>query len=146
MPAGGITAPTFEAAQREAQSIVEDAKTKAELIVKEAELKAKDLLVEVRAQAEREVRDQHREAPARRELAGVDASIDKRGKCSSGARATSTGPRPEPPHQRESLATTRLQAPGTDEAARVKLEAVAGLTREEARRQVVERDDGAGAP
>jgi cell division septum initiation protein DivIVA len=54
----------MEATQREAQAIVEDARTKAELIIKEAELKAKDLLVEVRAQAEREVREQHRELTA----------------------------------------------------------------------------------
>jgi len=37
-----------DAALREAQSIVEDARSKGALIVREAELKAKDLLVEVR--------------------------------------------------------------------------------------------------
>src|ERR1035437_9249122 len=50
-----------EAAQREAQAIVDEARSKGELIVKEGELKAKDLMVEVRAQAEREVREQRRE-------------------------------------------------------------------------------------
>ena len=68
-----------DAALREAQSIVEDARSKGALIVREAELKAKDLLVEVRAQAEREVRDQHRELTAlESKLVAREESIDKR--------------------------------------------------------------------
>ena len=68
-----------DAALREAQSIVEDARSKGALIVREAELKAKDLLVEVRAQAEREVREQHRELTAlETKLESREESIDKR--------------------------------------------------------------------
>ena len=43
-----------EAAQSEANRIVEEAKSKSELLLKEAELKAKDLVVGARAETERE--------------------------------------------------------------------------------------------
>src|SRR3984893_18587102 len=121
---GGVDAT---AAQREAQAIAEDARNKAELIIKEAELKAKDLIVEVRAQAEREVRDQHRELTAlESKLAAREESIDKR---------------LEAFERREAELNRRdqtLRAKEKSLAARAKLEAVAGLTRDEARRQMVE--------
>src|SRR5579863_8528424 len=131
--------PDTEAAQREALAIVEDAKAKSELIVKEAELKAKDLMVEVRAQAEREVRDQHRELTAlESKLAAREESIDKRLE-SFERRDADFNRRDQNLRTREkSLADREAERQELIEAARAKLEAVAGLTREEARHQVVE--------
>jgi ribonuclease Y len=132
-----------EAAQREAQAIVEDARSKAELIVKEAELKAKDLLVEVRSQAEREVREQHRELTAlESKLAAREESIDKRFEAFE-RREGDLNRRDQNLRVKEkSLADREAERQELIEAARTKLEAVAGLTREEARRQVVEEMTG----
>jgi ribonuclease Y len=132
-----------EAAQREAQAIVEDARSKAELIVKEAELKAKDLLVEVRSQAEREVREQHRELTAlESKLAAREESIDKRLEAFE-RREGDLNRRDQNLRVKEkSLADREAERQELIEAARTKLEAVAGLTREEARRQVVEEMTG----
>ena len=132
-----------ESAQREAQAVVEDARTKAELIVKEAELKAKDLLVEVRAQAEREVREQHRELTAlESKLAAREESIDKRLEAFE-RREGDLNRRDQNLRTKEkSLADREAERQELIEAARAKLEAVAGLTREEARRQVVDEMTG----
>jgi ribonuclease Y len=128
-----------EAAQREAQAIVDDAKTKAELIVKEAELKAKDMLVEVRAQAEREMRDQRRELTAlESKLAAREESIDKRMEAFE-RRESDLSRRDQNLRTKEkSLADREAERQELIDAARAKLETVAGLTREEARRQVVD--------
>jgi ribonuclease Y len=133
----------MEATQREAQAIVEDARTKAELIIKEAELKAKDLLVEVRAQAEREVREQHRELTAlESKLAAREESIDKRLEAFD-RREGDLNRRDQNLRTKEkSLADREAERQELIDAARNKLEAVAGLTREEARRQVVEEMTG----
>ena len=130
-------------ASRDAQAIVEDAKTKSELIVKEAELKAKDLLVEVRAQAEREVREQNRELTAlESKLAAREESIDKRMDAFE-RREGDLSRRDQGLRTKEkSLADREAERQELIEAARAKLEAVAGLTREEARRQVVEEVNG----
>jgi ribonuclease Y len=127
------------AAQREAQAIVDDAKSKAELIIKEAELKAKDLMVEVRAQAEREVRDQHREMTAlESKLAAREESIDKRVEAFERREAELNRREQTLRAKEKSLSDREAERQELIEAARAKLEAVAGLTREEARRQMVE--------
>jgi ribonuclease Y len=127
------------AAQREAHAIVDDAKSKAELIIKEAELKAKDLMVEVRAQAEREVRDQHREMTAlESKLAAREESIDKRVEAFERREAELNRREQTLRAKEKSLADREAERQELIEAARAKLEAVAGLTREEARRQMVE--------
>lgn len=128
-----------ETTRREVQVLIDEAKGKGDLIVREAELKAKDLLVEARAQAEREVRDERRElAAVESKLAAREESIDKR--------LEGFERRDAEFNRREQALRTREKALGEREgeqqalieAARAKLEAVAGLTREEARRQVIE--------
>ncbi len=128
-----------EATRREVQVLIDEAKSKGELIIKEAELKAKDLLVEARAQAEREVREERRElAAVESKLAAREESIDKR--------LEGFERRDAEFNRRDQALRTREKALGEREsehqalieAARAKLEAVAGLTREEARRQVIE--------
>src|ERR1700674_869795 len=137
---GGVDAT---AAQREAQAIVEDARNKAELIIKEAELKAKDLMVEVRAQAEREVRDQHRELTAlESKLAAREESIDKRLEAFERREAELNRREQTLRAKEKALADRETERQELIEAARAKLEAVAGLTREEARRQVVDEMTG----
>jgi ribonuclease Y len=128
-----------EAARREVQVLVDEAKSKGELLIKEAELKAKDLLVEARAQVEREVRDERRELAAlESKLAAREESIDKRLEGFE-RRDAELNRRDQALRAREkALGERESEHQALIDAARAKLEAVAGLTRDEARRQLVD--------
>jgi len=128
-----------EATRHEVEVLIEEAKAKGELIIKEAELKAKDLLVDARAQAEREVREERRELAAlESKLAAREESIDKRLENFE-RREAELGRRDQALRAREkALGERESEQQALIEAARAKLEAVAGLTREEARRQLVD--------
>src|SRR5713226_8575264 len=106
-------AVNLEAAHAEAEQTTNEARTKSGLILKEAELKAKDLVVGAKADDEREMRDRRREV----DLNSRDQSLRSREKSLS-----------EKEEQHQAL---------IDEA-RTKLEAVAGLTREEAKRSLMD--------
>jgi ribonuclease Y len=128
-----------EAAQSEAARVVEDAKTKSELLVKEAELKAKDLVVGARAEAERELRER------RRELSALETKLESREETLE-KRLEAFERRETDINRRDANLRTREKALGDKEAehqalvdeARNRLEAVAGLTREEAKHTLIE--------
>ncbi|MGH7865223.1 MAG: ribonuclease Y [Candidatus Binataceae bacterium] len=132
-----------DAARSQADEISKEAQTRAQLIVKEAEVKAKDLLVAARADAEREARERRREVTAlEQKLEQRDANIEKRQEAFER--------REQDLNRRDQALRTREKSVGDREAerqqlideARAKLEAVAGLTREEARRNVIEEIAG----
>jgi len=129
----------LEAVRAQAEEIAREAQTRSELIVKEAEVKAKDLVVGARADAEREARDR------RRELQQAEAKLESREEAFE--------KRQEAFERREGDLTRREQSVRTREKnitekeeerqklideARTKLEAVAGLTREEAKRTLMD--------
>jgi ribonuclease Y len=128
-----------EAAQSEAARVVEDAKTKSELLVKEAELKAKDLVVGARAEAERELRER------RRELSALETKLESREETLE-KRLEAFERRETDINRRDANLRNREKALGDKEAehqalvdeARNRLEAVAGLTREEAKHTLIE--------
>jgi len=129
----------FETARAEAAAVAEEARSKSELLIKEAELKAKDLLVSARAQAEDKIRERRQELAAlETKLETREESFEKRVEMferrevefnrreqSLRARETSLG---EKEQQRQAL---------IEEASR-KLEEVAGLTHEEAKRALMD--------
>ena len=128
-----------EAAHSEAERVVEEAKTKSELLVKEAELKAKDLVVGARAETERELRDR------RRELAALESKLESREETLE-KRLEAFERREADINRRDANLRNREKALGDKEAehqalideARNRLEAVAGLTREEAKRTLID--------
>jgi ribonuclease Y len=128
-----------EATQSEAARVVEDAKTKSELLVKEAELKAKDLVVGARAEAERELRER------RRELSALETKLESREETLE-KRLEAFERRETDINRRDANLRNREKAIGDKEAehqalideARNRLEAVAGLTREEAKHTLIE--------
>jgi ribonucrease Y len=128
-----------QTAQREAQAIVEEAKGKADLIIKEAEVKAKDLAVEARAQVEHQVDSERRELAAlETKLVAREESIDKRLEAFE-RRDVEFNRRDQSLRGREkSLADRENEHQALVDQARSKLESVAGLTREEARRQLID--------
>jgi ribonucrease Y len=133
------TAADTKTAEREAQVIVEEAKAKAELIAKEAELKAKDLTVELRAQAERQVDAERREVAAlEAKIVAREESIDKRLEGVE-RRDADLNRRDQSLRAREkTLGDREGEQRSLIDQARAKLESVAGLTREEARRQLID--------
>jgi ribonucrease Y len=128
-----------QAAQNEAQRILEDAKTKTQLLIKEAELKAKDAVVGARADAERELRER------RREFTALESKLESREEVLE-KRMEAFERRETDLNRRDTNVRNREKAIGDKEAehqalideARGRLEAVAGLTREEAKRSLID--------
>jgi ribonuclease Y len=132
-------AVNLEAARAQAEEITKEAQTRSELVVKEAELKAKDMVVGAKADAEREMRDRRREIAAiEQKLEAREETFEKRQEAFE-RREADLNRRDQGLRSREKNLTDKeevLQA-HIDEA-RSKLEAVAGLTREEAKRSLMD--------
>ena len=132
-------AVNLEAARAQAEEITKEAQTRSQLVVKEAELKAKDMVVGAKADAEREMRDRRREIAAiEQKLEAREETFEKRQEAFE-RREADLNRRDQSLRSREKSLTDKeevLQA-HIDEA-RTKLEAVAGLTREEAKRSLME--------
>ncbi len=132
-------AVNLEAARAQAEEISKEAQTRSQLVVKEAELKAKDMVVGAKADAEREMRDRRREIAAiEQKLEAREETFEKRQEAFE-RREADLNRRDQSLRSREKSLTDKeevLQA-HIDEA-RTKLEAVAGLTREEAKRSLMD--------
>jgi len=128
-----------ETAKAEANIILTEARTKGEILIKEAEIKAKDLQVQARAQADNEIREQ------RRELTALETKIQSREELFE-KRVESFERRESDFNRREQSMRTREKTLADKEGehqalvdeARRQLEAVAGLTREEAKRSIID--------
>lgn len=132
-------AVNLQAARAQAEEIAKEARTRSELVVKEAELKSKDIVVGAKADAEREMRDRRREIAAiEQKLEAREETFEKRQEAFE-RREADLNRRDQSLRSREKALTDKeevLQA-HIDEA-RTKLEAVAGLTREEAKRSLMD--------
>ena len=130
-------------AEAEAEAVTKEAQTKSELFVKEAELKAKDLIVGARADAEREMRERRREIAAiEQKLEAREETFEKRQEAFE-RREADLNRRDQSLRSREkNLSEKEEQQQALIDEARTKLEAVAGLTREEAKRTLIEEMTG----
>jgi len=132
-------AVNLQAARAQAEEITKEAQARNQLLVKEAELKAKDIVVGAKADAEREMRDRRREIAAiEQKLEAREETFEKRQEAFE-RREADLNRRDQSLRSREKTLTDKeelLQA-HIDEA-RTKLEAVAGLTREEAKRSLMD--------
>jgi ribonucrease Y len=126
-------------AQNEAERILEEAKSRSELLAKEAELKAKDLLVEARATAERELRDSRRELTTlESKLQNREETLEKRLEAFE-RRDADLNRRDQALRNREKMvADKETERQALIDEARSRLEAVAGLTRDEAKHTLIE--------
>jgi len=132
-------APKNEAANAEANIVLTEARTKGEILIKEAEVKAKDVAVQARAQADNEARER------RRELTALESKIQSREEVFE-KRVESFERREADFNRREQGLRSREKTLGDKESeyqallteVRNKLEAVAGLTREEAKRSIID--------
>jgi len=132
-------AVNLEAAHAEAVQTTNEARTKSELLLKEAELKAKDLVVGAKADAEREMRDRRREITAiEQKLEAREETFEKRQEAFE-RREADLNRRDQSLRSREkNLSEKEEEHQALIDEARTKLEAVAGLTREEAKRSLMD--------
>ena len=123
----------------EAERIIAEAKSKSDLLAKEAELKAKDLLVEARALSERELRDGRRDLTAlESKLQNREETLDKRVDAFE-RRETDLNRRDQTLRNREKALTDKeTERQALVDEARARLETVAGLTRDEAKRSLID--------
>ena len=134
-----IEAVEAQASVSEAQRIIVEAKSKIELLVKEGELKAKDLMVSARADAERELRERRRELAAlESKLQAREETFEKRQEAFE-RREVELNRRDQTVRNREkAISDKEAEHQALIDEARSRLEAVAGLTREEAKRTLIE--------
>lgn len=141
-----VAAATIDmgAARAEAEELIREARSKSELAVKEAEVKSKDILVGARAEAEREVRERRKELTAlETKIESREETLEKRLEAFE-RREADLNRRDQGVRTREKNITDKeAQHQALIDEARVKLEHVANLTREEAKRALVEEMTGA---
>ncbi len=133
-------AGTQAAANETAARMVEEARKEADALRKEANLRAKDLVIQAKADAEREAREQRRELGAmERRVAQKEEAVDRKVE-SLETRERESAQREAACREREAaIESKRAEATALVDAVRRKLEETAGLTREEARRALVEQ-------
>ncbi|HLH77230.1 MAG TPA: ribonuclease Y [Candidatus Binataceae bacterium] len=126
-------------ATAEANVILAEAHNKGDIIIKEAELKAKDLLVESRAQVEEELRERRAALSAvETKLVAREEIFEKRVESFEHREAEFNRREQSLRAREKNLTEKEAEQQALVEQARRQLEFVAGLTREEARRSIVE--------
>jgi ribonuclease Y len=128
-----------EAAKQAAAKIIEEAKRDASSIRKEAEIHAKDTILNERAEFEREVRETRRELQNQeKRLIGKEELIDKRAEAVD-RREGELSKRDAGLKARESKVEDQIaECARQSEQARQQLEEVAGMTREEAKKSLID--------
>lgn len=128
------------AANHSAERIIEEAKKDAAAIKKEAELQAKDSVLKERAEFEKEVRDTRRELQNQeKRLIAKEEGIDKRVE-SVDKREAELGRREQSLKAREKNVEDRAgECDRQMDEAKRQIEQVAGLTREEAKRSLIDQ-------
>ena len=128
-----------KSAQSEAERLLEDAKSKSELLLKEAELKSKDLLVGARTDAEHELRERRRELVAlETKLQARDEALEKRLEAFDRREAELNRRDQNMRNREKALGDKETEHQALIDQARARLEEVAGLTREEAKRTLID--------
>jgi len=128
------------AANETAARMIEEARKEADTLRKEADLRAKDLIIQAKADAERDAREQRRELVAmERRVAQKEEALDHKLETLEG-RERETVQREAACKEREAdVESRRAEAAALVDAVRRKLEETAGLTRDEARRALVDQ-------
>jgi ribonucrease Y len=123
-----------------AARMVEEARKEADALRKEAELRAKDVVLQAKAEAERDAREQ------RRELAAMEKRVVQKEEAADrkvenlATRETDLSAREEALKERDrSIESTRASVTALVDAVRRKLEETAGMTRDEAKRSLVDQ-------
>ena len=127
-------------AKATASRILEEARIEGDAIRREAQIQAKDLLIESRAEWEQEAREQRREiGVVEKRIAQKEESIDRKIEAFA-AREADLGKREDGLKGKEhDIETRRAEYDQLVDGVRQKLEQTAGMTRDEAKRTLMEQ-------
>ncbi|MDH4227586.1 MAG: ribonuclease Y [Deltaproteobacteria bacterium] len=126
-----------------AEALVEDAKRDAERIKKEAELKAKDLLFQGRQEFDKEVREQRKEIQSiEKRLVNKEEQIDKKVDGLEKREAEFERKERDVATKEKKLEEAEKAAQAAIEEQKRKLEAVSGMSAEEAKKTLVDAMEG----
>jgi ribonucrease Y len=127
-------------AHETAGRVLEEARKEGDAIRREAQLQAKDLLLHAKADWEREARDQRQELGAvERRVTQKEENIDRKIEAFA-QREADLGKREDALRQREkSLEGRELEYEGLMGQVRARLEETAGMTRDEAKRTLIDQ-------
>ncbi|HZP43606.1 MAG TPA: ribonuclease Y [Candidatus Binatia bacterium] len=127
-------------AQATAARIVEEARKEADAVRKEAQLQAKDLLIQAKAEGERELREQRRELLAlEKRVAQKEESIDRKLESLADRDAELTKRDETLKEKERGIDERRAEYDRLVDGVRQELERTAGLTRDEAKRMLIEQ-------
>jgi len=122
-----------------AKRTLEEAKVEAEAIRREAQLQAKELVLQARADAEREARQQRKELQQlEKRLAAKEEMLDRRAEQLERREAEVSRRDQAIKEREEAVAAREAEVGRLWEGIQRKLEEVAGLTREEAKRSLIQ--------
>ncbi|MBX3024475.1 ribonuclease Y [bacterium] len=132
--ADGETKATQEAAER----VLAEARNEAEAIRKEAELQGKEAVLQAKEGFEQEVKEQRREIQqSERRLAAREETLDRRAEQIDKRDAESKRREQSLKDREQTIAGRQEELEGLVEQTRNQLEQTAGLTRDEARKQLI---------
>jgi len=127
-------------ADETAQRVLSEARGEAEAVRKEAEIKAKETILQAKGEAEKESRERRRELQQlERRLGTREESLEKRAEQIEKRDADSAKQEQLLHQQERNLAAREEQCNRLVEENRQQLERVAGMTRDEAKRSLIEQ-------
>ncbi len=125
--------------REDARTIIEEARKNADSILKEAELQSKDLLIKTRAEMEKEFSRRRREIEEfERKLRRREDNLEKRAEYISMKEQEIEKQNRELQKLQESIEAKRKEVEAMFEEASKRLQEISGLTREQAREQLME--------
>jgi ribonucrease Y len=126
-------------AEETARRIVEEARKESDALRKEAQLQAKDTVLQARGEFEREVKEERRELQAvEKRLLAREESLDRKLETLQQRETDATRAESELKRRIEQVAAHEAAAARVRDETTAALERVAGLTREEAKRGLVD--------
>ena len=134
------TRQQVQSAEETAQRVVREARAEADSVRKEAEIKAKEVILQAKSEVEKESRDRRRELQQlERRLVGREENLEKRAEQIE-RREAESGKQEQLLRQKEwHLAERQEECSRLVDETRQQLERVAGLTREEAKRSLIDQ-------
>jgi ribonuclease Y len=130
---------TIVQAEETAKLVIEEAKKEATVTKKEAEVQAKDLVLQAKADSEKEARERKREIQqVERRLQSREESLEKRGEALEGREAELSRREHSLKSKEEAVQQKEKKYDILVEETRQRLEQVAGLSRDEAKRMLMD--------
>ncbi len=127
-------------AEETARRVIEEARAEAEAVRKEADIKAKELILQGKAEAEKESKERRRELQQlERRLTTREENLEKRGEQIEKREAETTRQEQSLRGRERTLVEREQECSRSIEETRQQLERVAGLTRDEAKRGLIDQ-------